>query len=190
MRARDALGWGLAYVRRPRWDNEEIHDVLARWIADAPGRGARAIDLGCGTGPYTRLLAKAGYEALGVDLSISALARARWRARGSSARFLFADVADLRPSEVGRFELLLDVGCLHSLPADSRAAYLAGVANVARPSAEWLLLAVEPGIVDDIPGVDPEEPARWPEWERVEIVRTDAGPRWGWPISITRLRRR
>ena len=36
-------------------------------------RGARVIDLGCGSGTFTALLAQAGYDCVGVDISAKLL---------------------------------------------------------------------------------------------------------------------
>lgn len=187
MRAQEALGWTLRYVRRPRWDRGRIDPVVREWVEAAPP--SRALDVGCGTGLYTRLLAGAGHDALGVDVSLTALLRARWRARGTSARFAWADVADLSPGQEARYRLLVDVGCLHSLPSSRHAAYLAGVTRAATSRATWILLAVEPGVASDIPGVDPVAPAGWAGWTVLEQVRTAAPAPWRWPISITRLSR-
>lgn len=47
--------------------------------------GAPVLDLGCGAGPFTHWIANSGYEAVGVDVSATAIARARDHYKG--ARF-------------------------------------------------------------------------------------------------------
>jgi 23S rRNA (guanine745-N1)-methyltransferase len=49
------------------------------------------VDLGCGEGDYTRSLAEAGYDVMGIDLSKSAIKRA---AKGSQATFILANLTD------------------------------------------------------------------------------------------------
>lgn len=63
---------GAAYaLRRPDYPGE-----LAAWLAEsAPGR-KRALDVGCGTGQFTRLLADAFDEVTGFDPSADQLAHA------------------------------------------------------------------------------------------------------------------
>ncbi|MDX1546772.1 MAG: class I SAM-dependent methyltransferase [Rhodothermales bacterium] len=59
--------------------------------------GGCVVDLGCGSGRFARALADAGYEAVGVDLSPSMVARAR--ARVPEGRFIIGSFfdADLPP---------------------------------------------------------------------------------------------
>ena len=42
------------------------------------GRGARVADLGCGSGVFTDLLHKQGYDAVGLDISPKLIARSIW----------------------------------------------------------------------------------------------------------------
>jgi SAM-dependent methyltransferase len=63
------------YARhRPSYPSE-----LFEWIAAATGTlpGAPVVDLGCGTGISTRLLAARGYQAIGIDPNEAMLAEAR-----------------------------------------------------------------------------------------------------------------
>jgi SAM-dependent methyltransferase len=73
--------------------------VVAKAIDDlAPGT---ALDLGCGTGANTLMLAGKGWEATGVDISAGAIRLARDAARGASldARFIIADIIKWRPDQ-------------------------------------------------------------------------------------------
>jgi SAM-dependent methyltransferase len=60
-----------------------------------PGPPARVVDLGCGTGSVSVLLAEQGHEVVGVDISarMLALARAKARRRGARAAFVQGDAA-------------------------------------------------------------------------------------------------
>jgi trans-aconitate 2-methyltransferase len=85
-------------------------DLLAR-LSIEPGR---AVDLGCGPGASTQLLAARfpGAEIAGVDNSASMLAEAR--ARLPSISFLKRDIADWRPS--ARPDLIFANAALQWLP--------------------------------------------------------------------------
>ena len=63
----------------------------------AHGRVRRVLDLGCGTGGHAAPLAERGYAVVGVDRSEAMLEHAR--GRGSSARFVAADILGLELGE-------------------------------------------------------------------------------------------
>jgi SAM-dependent methyltransferase len=80
-----------------------------------------------------------------VDFVGRAVAKARRRARdaGVTCTFLVGDATRL--AVAGPFDLALDLGCLHSIPASGRAGYAAGLAHVVRPRGTFLLYAFAPG---------------------------------------------
>lgn len=65
-----------------------------RWPELLCGTGRRAVELGCGYGYVTELLARQGYEVTGVDVSAHAIARARREVRAPGARFEVWDAAE------------------------------------------------------------------------------------------------
>lgn len=117
------LFFNLAYYRRPIWDSGISPPELLDFInAHQPGR---ALDLGCGTGTNLVTLAKHGWKVIGVDFASRALKLARRKARQAGV-----DV-DLRQEDVtrlasinGTFDLILDMGCYHSLPPARRPSYI------------------------------------------------------------------
>ena len=122
----DLLFYRLAYrFGKPRWDSAEPRPELEALVRDlVPGR---ALDLGCGTGASVLYLASRGWEAVGVDFAPEAIAAARENARraGVNAAFVLGDASRLDEAGVqGQFDLLLDVGCYHAIPAPPR--YLCG----------------------------------------------------------------
>jgi SAM-dependent methyltransferase len=80
-----------------------------------------------------------------VDFAGRAIAKARRRARdaGVSCTFLVGDVTRL--ALAGPFDLALDIGCLHSIPASGRGGYASGLARAVRPGGTYLLYAFAPG---------------------------------------------
>ena len=139
-----SLFYGLAYrTGRPRWDSTEPRPELVELARGR--RPGRALDLGCGTGTDCIYLASQGWEATGVDFAPQAIAMARSRAvaSGSSARFAAGDVTRLREAGVrGDFDLVVDIGCYHGIPAGRRDAYVAEVAAVTKPGADLYLAGV------------------------------------------------
>lgn len=138
------------------WDTgvspPELVEVIEGPNALEPGR---ALDLGCGTGTNVLYLVRHGWTAVGVDFSSLAIEAARRKEGGiSGATFVEGDVTRLRGLGVeGPFDLLLDIGCFHSVVPSRRAAYVREVAAVARPGAPMLIFAFGPRM--RVPGTRP-----------------------------------
>jgi SAM-dependent methyltransferase len=139
-----SLFYRLAYRSgTPRWDSPEPRPELAELAQRRPP--GRVLDLGCGTGSDVLYLASLGWEAVGVDFvpQAIAIARSRAAASGSSATFIVGDVTRLREAGVvGPFDLVIDVGCYHGIPAGRRDAYGAGVAAVTGPGGDLYLAGI------------------------------------------------
>jgi cyclopropane fatty-acyl-phospholipid synthase-like methyltransferase len=72
-----------------------------------------------------------------------ATARSRAAASGSPASFTVGDVTRLREAGVrGLFDLVIDIGCYHAIPASHRDAYRDEVAAVTRPGGDLYLAGV------------------------------------------------
>ncbi|MFD0346233.1 class I SAM-dependent methyltransferase [Kitasatospora aburaviensis] len=109
-------------------------DLVGFLAATPPAPGARALDLGCGTGWDTVALARAGYRTTGVDISAEAVALAGERVAGLGleVELRVGDVRELDlPDE--EFDLLVDRGCFHHLGPEDRDRYAAEVARLLHP---------------------------------------------------------
>ena len=132
------LFFDLWYLRRPPWDTgvtpPELYDFVE---AHAPGR---ALDLGCGTGTNAIFLARAGWQAFGVDFAAGAIRQARRKAArsGLPVHFYVDDVTRLRGIH-GSFDLILDIGCYHGLSVPVRTAYRTNLPALLAPGGSLLL---------------------------------------------------
>lgn len=128
----------LLYLSKPRWDTNITPPELLDFIQNHPP--GRAMDLGCGTGTNVITLAKHGWQATGVDFVPLAIYAARRKARQSNVQveFHLGDVTHLDYLKTP-FELILDIGCLHTLSAKQKTAYLQNIQKLLAPQGTYLL---------------------------------------------------
>jgi SAM-dependent methyltransferase len=124
--------WDFSYSRDwpPPWDIGRPQPAFAR-LADDGLLSGRVLDAGCGTGENTMLAAGHGADAVGVDISPLAIARARAKAaeRGARARFEVCDVLNL--GQLGlAFDTIIDSGVFHVFDDADRARYVTSLASV------------------------------------------------------------
>jgi hypothetical protein len=70
-------------------------------------------------------LARAGWNVVGVDFSLIAVTKARWKLLGfgDQVSIRYGDVTNLRIVS-GSYQLILDIGCFHSLTSLEKIRYL------------------------------------------------------------------
>lgn len=147
-----AQGEGLAAVcayGMPRFYNRMIDFcqrlALAPWLNIPPG--ARVLDVGCGVGRWSLLLARRGAQVTGIDLSPTMIMEATRRASGDGlgncCRFIVQDLAHLDAGE--KFDLVLGVTVLQHIldPEALRAAVRRMVEHLA-PGGRMVLLEAAP----------------------------------------------
>lgn len=127
----------LAYFSTPPWDTGISPPELLDFIAQHPP--GRALDLGCGSGTNALTLARAGWEVAGVDFVPRAIRTARRKAKDANLHieFLTADVIRL-PRFAAPFDLVIDIGCFHSL-GERKANYLAQLDALLASGGVWLM---------------------------------------------------
>lgn len=108
-----------------------------------PAAAGRAVDLGCGTGVHTAVLADRYQEVLAVDLSEPMLAWARGHRARSNVHYEQRDLADVTLERDGRFDLVFSAYTLHHVP--DPAAALQQMRRMLRPGGQIIVVDV----VDD-----------------------------------------
>jgi SAM-dependent methyltransferase len=106
-------------------------DAFVR-LSALPAR-ARVVDLGCGSGAFTHLLQRAGYDCVGLDIS-GKLVEAGSR-KHPGIQFLQGDIEHL-PFADASFDGVLLGGVVHHFPDPSRCA--AEVFRVLRPQGRFI----------------------------------------------------
>jgi SAM-dependent methyltransferase len=160
-----AWPYDLIYRRGAPWEGQprqELAELLrsGHLSVEAAG-GTRALDVGCGSGADSILLADHGFDVLGLDFSAVALDKAR-AAAGDRAgvRFVQADLFAL-PDDVteSQYDLIFDGGTLDDFPAARRRELARTLTRLARPGAVLVLwcFSADPA---DLPLVSLRGPSR------------------------------
>jgi cyclopropane fatty-acyl-phospholipid synthase-like methyltransferase len=132
------LWFNLSYLSKPIWDTGISPPELMDFIDHhTPGR---ALDLGCGTGTNAITLAKNGWRVSGVDFSKRAIHIAQKKAQqgGVHVDFHIENVTQLK-SITGKFNLIVDIGCFHSLPNEKRPVYIQKIDQLLADNGTFLL---------------------------------------------------
>jgi len=123
--------------RNPPWDTGISPPELISFIQNHPP--GRALDLGCGTGTNAITLAQHGWQVTGIDFAHRAICQARRKVKKAGVR------VDLRVGDVSQpknlaepFDLVLDIGCFHSLPEAERARYCRNLERLLAPGGTFL----------------------------------------------------
>ncbi len=170
---------------------ELVGGPLSEYLETVFLHGDRALDLGCGSGRHSNMLADRYREVLGVDVSEPMLEIARTRRPRPNVTYQQRDLGDVRADTDGRFDLVFSVNTLHHVSdleqalGQIRDLVVPGgrvvlVDNVAaRPAItrRWFIGAAVRGLVTDL--VRRRRPAR----EAFELFRLNTHP--GWLDHIT-----
>jgi len=141
LRARGAAGWADegddAYI--------EMHTFLAP-VLPAPHADSvpRLLEIGCGAGNFSVLLADKGFSVTGVDISPTAVAWANDRAAALNlqADFRVDNVVHLASLNDDSFDVVVDGHCLHCIIGEDRARCLQSVLRVLKPGGVFLVLTM------------------------------------------------
>jgi ubiquinone/menaquinone biosynthesis C-methylase UbiE len=136
--AEDVWGWGSPAGRRRA---RRRADLLVERSGAAPGR--RILELGCGIGVFSELVAESGAQVVGIDISFDLLRRAAARRRASAhVSFERAGIEAL-PHPGGAFDAVVGSSVLHHLEVDTA---LREIFRVLRPGGALAL--AEPNMMN------------------------------------------
>ena len=128
------------YFRRPPWDTGITPPELMDFIeANLPGR---ALDLGCGTGTNAITLAQNGWQVTGIDFVNRAIQVAQAKAHQGNLDIDFQTRDVTRLDDLtAPFDLVLDIGCFHSLSDADKKAYVHNLRRLLAENGTFLLYA-------------------------------------------------
>lgn len=124
------------------WCPENLREAEAHLLGDV--RGRRVLEVGCGSAPCARYLAREGARVVAFDVSAGMLRHARSAAArtGISVPLVQADVCEL-PFGTASFDLAFSAYGAIPFVADSAGA-MREVARVLRPGGRWVFAVTHP----------------------------------------------
>ncbi|AFY59612.1 bifunctional 2-polyprenyl-6-hydroxyphenol methylase/3-demethylubiquinol 3-O-methyltransferase UbiG [Synechococcus sp. PCC 6312] len=125
----------LALHDQEGWDhNNHYHRFLLKQL---PSQRQVALDIGCGTGEFSRLLAKHFERVIAIDLSPNMIQVAQQRSRRfSNLDFQVADVLQWEPG-AEQFDAIISITTLHHLPVER---LLPNLKAVLKPGGRLIIL--------------------------------------------------
>lgn len=124
------------FETEPRFSS---NSEIARELLALEGR--RVLDIGCGTGKFTRFLARAGAHAVGVDANENVLKTARAALRGEDVEYRHGR-GEALPFPDETIDIVVFSNSLHHIALDRMGDALAEAARVCKPGGN--LYVMEP----------------------------------------------
>ncbi|WP_327696793.1 class I SAM-dependent methyltransferase [Streptomyces sp. NBC_00459] len=126
------------------WESAEPNASLLQMIGERPDVfSGQIIDLGCGEGRDSLYLLSQGHDVVSVDVSHSALTRARELATAANldaSGFVERDIIYLRGFGENSFDLAMNMGCLHMLvDEEQRGSHISRVFDILRPGGHFIV---------------------------------------------------
>ncbi|HHP7232083.1 MAG TPA: class I SAM-dependent methyltransferase, partial [Xenococcaceae cyanobacterium] len=125
----------IALLDRTKWDhNNHYHSFLLKQL---PIKGNIVLDIGCGTGEFSRLLAQRFNKVIALDLSPKMIEVAKQRSQHfDNINFQVADILQWQfPSE--KFDAIASIATVHHLPLESLLPILKAALN---PGGKLIIL--------------------------------------------------
>jgi len=173
--ADDRLAWFHTVYREAGGDPAAVpwadltpKQAIVDWLAENPGNGERALDIGCGLGDNAEALAAAGYKTEAFDLSEDAILWAKKRFPDSSVSYRTADLFQLPDEWHGAFDLVQECYTIQALDCDLRTRAVEVMAGLVAP--EGRLLLINRSQEEDGDAKGPPWPMKPSEWRRFETL--------------------
>ena len=116
--------WNDIYDNKtPAWGVEpaSVLDTFIKFLTP----GSKILDIGCGEGRNSFRLASLGFEVTGIDISESAINKAK--SKGMDCKFICYDALNFTAFE--GFDAIIDFGLFHFVPYELRSTYAGNIFN-------------------------------------------------------------
>lgn len=133
-------------------DYEKWSQYLYERLRSLGVTSGRGLDIGCGSGAFTRAFAAFGFDMTGYDSSEQMLQKAERLGAGGRVRYVLSDARKLRVAG-GRADFALCVNdCLNYIPPQDVPAFFARTANCLRKGGAFLFDVSSPYKLREIVG--------------------------------------
>ena len=166
------------------WADDRPHPALVTWLnAVAPSLircGGRVMVVGCGLGHDAREIRRRGYDVTAFDYSSTAIDWAKSIEPDVADCFHVADLFDLPSKWRHRFDLVVEVNTIQSLPPEQRPDVVAAISELL--STHGAMLVICRGAEESVPA---ESGPPWPMTEaELGSAAEHAGLKPDGPISM------
>ena len=135
--------WNEAYKGKPPWDIDYPQPAFQALIQSGELKPGRVLDVGCGRGENSIMLAKNGFDVTGIDIAESAIADANAKAieRHFKVNFIVGDVLRMdRLFAEGEFDTVIDSGLFHVMTDEERPIFARQIHRVLRTGGKYFML--------------------------------------------------
>lgn len=119
-----AVSWNEKYSTEKGKEPDHIGKERQRFIENLlekewfPKTG-KALEIGCGTGHFTRWISSKGFFCSGIDISSTAVGMAKEQSKGSNIEFFNGDYCYSNIFKPASFDMIADGHCFHCIVEDS-----------------------------------------------------------------------
>lgn len=130
-----------AYAGTPPWDIGRPQKAFVDLVDRGVLKEDPVLDIGCGTGEHVLLLVARGFDAVGIDLSRTAIEKAKRKAAKRRLKATFRVGNALKLVDLKRtFPTVIDSGMFHTLGDDERVVFADQLRRVLRPRGTYFLM--------------------------------------------------
>lgn len=121
------------------WFNPNLDPDIEKSLTKLNVTTGNVLDIGTGPGTQAIILAERGFQVTATDLSQTAIKKAAAKVQGRGLNINWQQDDILNSKLPGEFDLIIDRGCFHVFPPESRQTYVNVVSSLLK-SPGYLLL--------------------------------------------------
>lgn len=137
------MDWDEFYKGTPAWDVGHPQPAFKALVEDGEMKPGRALDIGCGRGENSILLAMNGCDVTGIDIAAIAISDAKTKAaeRHVTVNFVVGDVLKMdQLFKESEFDVIIDSFLFHTFSDEERPIFARQVYRVLKPGGKYFML--------------------------------------------------